>query len=221
MTQRTPPSARRERDRAIIRARIVDTALGVLEKDGAAALTMRRIATDMEYTAPIVYQHFANKDALVRELVEHGYRVLVADLEGVQVDADPDRRLLGAAEEYVRFAGRHRHLYEAMNSTLLDSGQRRAAAEPAYVLLWDLLGDWSDNHGVDLREGSDACDIVWGTLYGMASLGYLDTVGNERAQWLASQALRAVLRGWRREGLDAAAGGGIAASPPPAPGVTR
>jgi AcrR family transcriptional regulator len=90
---------------------------------------MRRIATDMEYTAPIIYQHFAGKDALVRELVEHGHRVMLEDLdEGVHAEADPDQRLLRAAEGYVRFAGRHPHLFEAMNGTLLDAGPRRRRA---------------------------------------------------------------------------------------------
>jgi AcrR family transcriptional regulator len=204
MTPPKPTDERRERDRAATRSRIVDTALGVLEGEGAAALTMRRIAADMEYTAPIVYQHFANKDALVRELVEHGHRVLVADLEGAQVEGDPDERLLHAAVEYVRFAGRHPHLYAAMNGTLLDAGQRRAAAEPAYLLLQDLLRAWSESRGVDLHDGSDACDIVWGILHGMASLGRLDTFSDERAQRLASEALRTVLRGWRSEGPRAA-----------------
>jgi hypothetical protein len=37
---------------------------------------IRRIATDVEYAAPIAYQYFANKDALVLELVAHGKVVL-------------------------------------------------------------------------------------------------------------------------------------------------
>jgi AcrR family transcriptional regulator len=200
MTRQKPITTRRERERATIRARIVETALAVLESEGAGALTMRRIATDMEYTAPIVYQHFAGKDALVRELVEYGYRVMVEDLAGEHAEADPHRRLLRAAKDYVRFAGRHPHLYEAMNGTLLDPQQRRAAAEPAYVLLQDLLTAWSKTEGVDIHDGSVACDIVWGILHGMASLGYLATIGNDRAQELASEALRTVLRGWRSEG---------------------
>ena len=45
----------------------------------AAALTIRRIAADVEYMAPIVYQHFANRDALVLELVTHGYDLMLAE----------------------------------------------------------------------------------------------------------------------------------------------
>jgi hypothetical protein len=73
------------------------------------------------------------------------------------------------------------------------------------VLLRDLLTAWSESEGVDIHDDADACDIVWGILHGMASLGYLETVGNERAQRLASEALRAVMRGWRSEGPQVAA----------------
>jgi hypothetical protein len=133
------------------------------------------------------------------EIVAHGYRLMVTELQRVLEQSDVDRRLPEAAVAYVRFAGQHPHLYEAMNGTVLDGEERRTAAEPAYVFLRDLLAAWSGRHHVDLVDVSDACEIVWGTLYGMASLGYLDTVGTERAQRLAARALDAILRGWQND----------------------
>jgi len=195
-----PTSTRRARERASTHDRIVGAALRVLESEGAAALTMRRIAADVEYTAPVVYQHFANKDALVLHLVAHGYGLMLAELSRAAEEPDIDRRMLRVASEYVRFAGEHPHLYEAMNGTVVDPDQRRRAAEPAIELLQELLAAWSDAHGVDLADRTEACEIVWGTLYGMASLRYLGTVGTERAQRLAEQALGAILRGWQAEG---------------------
>lgn len=192
-----PSRERRERDRADLRARIVEVALNVLESEGASALTMRRVASDLEYTAPVVYQHFANKDALVLELVEHGYRLMVAEVQPAPEEPDIDRRLLQVAAAYVGFAGRHPHLYEAMNGTAVGAEQRRSAAEPALGILLELLTTWSDAHDVALADREEACEIVWGTLYGMASIGRLDTVGNVRAQRLAADALSATLRGWR------------------------
>lgn len=196
-----PSGERRARERASTRERITEAALNVLESEGAAALTMRRVASDVDYTAPIVYQHFANKDALVLELVAHGYRLMVAGLERVLEEPDIDRRMLRVAAEYVRFAGEHLHLYEAMNSAAVDAEQRRSAAGPALDILLDLLTTWSEAHDVTLTDRAEACEIVWGTLYGMASIGRLDTVGNARAQRLAAEALSAVLRGWRSQDL--------------------
>jgi AcrR family transcriptional regulator len=197
VAQDTVSRSRRAAERAATRERIIETALSLLESEGMAALTMRRVATDMEYTAPIVYQHFTSKDALVVELVAHGYRLLAAAQQEVMEEADADGRLLRAASTYMRFARDHPDLYDAMNGATMDPERRREIIEPTLALLEALLADWATRYDVDLGDPSDACDVVWGTLYGMASLGRLDVVGNERAQRLATEALSAVLHGWR------------------------
>ena len=195
-----PSSTRRARERASTREQIVGAALRALEAEGAAALTMRRIAADVEYSAPVVYQHFANKDALVLELVTHGYTQLRSELEHVLDEPDADRRLLGLAAGYVRFAGEHPHLYQAMNGPEVEEDGRRRAAEPAITLLSEQLAAWAAARAVTLPDHDEACEIVWGTLYGIASLGRLGTVGADRTGRLAEQALTAILRGWRTPG---------------------
>ena len=192
-------STRRARERANTQERIIDAALHVLETEGVAALTIRRIATDIEYSAPVVYQHFASKDALVLELVAHGHRLMLTRFRQAAEEPVIDRRMMRIASEYVRFAGEHPHLYEVMNGTVVDADERRHAAEPAIAVVKELLAAWSDAHDVVLADPDEACEIIWGTLYGTASLGCLGTVGNERARRLAEQALRAILLGWRTE----------------------
>src|ERR1051325_2993351 len=97
-------STRRARERANTQERIIEAALHVLETEGAAALTIRRIANDVEYSAPVVYQHFANKDALILELVAHGHRLMLTQVLQASQEADADRRMACLASEYVRFA---------------------------------------------------------------------------------------------------------------------
>ena len=128
-------SSRRARERASTRERIIEAALHVLETEGVAALTIRRIATDIEYSAPVVYQHFASKDALVLELVAHGHRLMLTRFRQAAEEPVIDRRMMRIASEYVRFAGEHPHLYEVMNGTVVDADERRRAAEPAIAVL--------------------------------------------------------------------------------------
>ncbi|MFE0572560.1 TetR/AcrR family transcriptional regulator [Streptomyces albogriseolus] len=194
-----PTSTRRARERANTRARIIEAALHILENDGVTALTIRRIADAVEYSAPVVYQHFANKDALVLELVAHGHRLMMAELRQAAEEPDIDRRFLLLASESVRFAGEHPHLYQVMNDNTVDAEERLRAAAPMIGLLRELLTTWSDAHDVVLADFDEACDIVWGTLSGIASLGRIDTVGNERAQQLARKATRTLLRGWQAD----------------------
>ncbi|MBL7260120.1 TetR/AcrR family transcriptional regulator [Paractinoplanes lichenicola] len=192
-----PTNARRARERANTRNAIVEAALAVLENEGAAALTIRRIANDVEYTAPIVYQYFAGKDALVLELIEHGYRLLMADLSRLADEPDIDQRVIRIARAYVRFANEHPHLYQAMNDATVGADARRKAAAPAIGLVVELLTAWSQTHGVPLTAPDEACEIVWGALYGIASLGSLDSFSSDRTERLAEQALTAILQGWR------------------------
>ncbi|WIX88215.1 TetR/AcrR family transcriptional regulator [Amycolatopsis sp. DG1A-15b] len=194
-----PTSTRRARERAKTRERIIEAALHVLEADGIAALTIRRIATDVEYSAPVVYQHFANKDALLLELVAHGHRLMLTEVREAADEPDTDRRMTRIASEYVRFAGAHPHLYRVMNDPVVDGDERRRVAEPAIDVLKELLTSWSTAHDVALADPDQACEILWGTLHGIASLGHLGQIGNDRARHLAEQALHAILLGWRTE----------------------
>ncbi|MFD9698280.1 TetR/AcrR family transcriptional regulator [Lentzea sp. NPDC059081] len=191
-----PTSTRRARERANTRERIIEAALHVLETEGAAALTIRRIAHDVQYTAPVVYQHFANKDALVLELVAHGHHLMLTEFRNVLPEPDPDRRMTRVASEYVRFAGEHPHLYQVMNDPAIDADERRRVAKPAIDALDELLTAWAAAHDVVLADSGQACEILWGALYGIASLGHRD---NDRARLLAEQAVRALLLGWRTE----------------------
>ena len=199
-----PTSTRRARERANTRERIIQAALHVLETEGASALTIRRIAADVEYTAPVVYQHFANKDELVLELIAYGHRLMMAELRQAAQQPDIDRRMMQLASEYIRFAGEHPHLYQVMNGSAVDADERRRAAAPAIDALKELLTAWSETDDVVLADPDGACDIIWGTLYGIASLGQRGHLDNERARRLAQQALRTLLHGWRTGPPDSA-----------------
>ncbi|MDP9793505.1 AcrR family transcriptional regulator [Catenuloplanes nepalensis] len=189
----SPVRQRRERERANVRARIAAVALAILESEGAGALTVRRVAAEVEYTPPIVYQHFDGKDGLLLVLVEHGYQQLHLDMSAAV--SGPGEGLLAGAEAYLRYAGAHPHLYQAMNNTLLDGEARKRAAMPVIELTYAALTGWSAAHSVEL-DPEEACEIVWGTLHGMASLGHLGTIGPDRAVHLGVAALDAILRGW-------------------------
>ncbi|ABS04077.1 TetR/AcrR family transcriptional regulator [Kineococcus radiotolerans] len=191
-----PSSERRARERADVRERIIAAAMKILMAEGTAALTMRRVASDMDYTAPVIYQHFANKDALIAEVVRQGYDELVGRLDAVQHAPDIDARLAGMAAEYLHFASENEHLFEAMNGTALSADERRAAAQSVIGVMWNLVDEWAQRHRVEL-EIDEACDIIWGTLYGVATLGRLGTFGEDRARRLGVQALDLLLRGWR------------------------
>jgi TetR/AcrR family tetracycline transcriptional repressor len=50
---------------------MVAAALALVEKDGPAALTMRRLATELDVTTTTVYWHVGSRDELITELIRH------------------------------------------------------------------------------------------------------------------------------------------------------
>src|SRR6478672_1548091 len=55
----TPPRQRRERELAQRRQLIIESARELAEAEGWSAVTTRRLADKIEYSQPVLYQHFA------------------------------------------------------------------------------------------------------------------------------------------------------------------
>ena len=80
------------------RERIIDAAVGLLEQDGWDALSMRRLAQELDVWPMAVYRYFRDKEELVDALVEHA----AAGMEPPDSEADPwesMRALLEAARD--------------------------------------------------------------------------------------------------------------------------
>ena len=56
---------RKERERAEREQRIIAAARMLAEQDGWASVTVRRLAQEIEYSQPVLYARFENRDAIV------------------------------------------------------------------------------------------------------------------------------------------------------------
>jgi AcrR family transcriptional regulator len=91
---------------------VLDVARTILEREGAAALTMRRVAAEMGIQAPSLYKHFPHKAALETAIIASGFEEAAAAFEtAVDGSADPLAAFVGA---YRTFAADHPHVYRLM-----------------------------------------------------------------------------------------------------------
>jgi AcrR family transcriptional regulator len=104
----TPAGTRLARaDEAVAEAR------RLLEEEGPAALTMRRLADRLGIRAPSLYKHLPGKAALEAAIIATGLEESAAALEAaVDGAADP---LPALAAAYRGFALTHPHLYRLMH----------------------------------------------------------------------------------------------------------
>jgi len=103
------------RNKKDVHTSIVETALEILHSEGMEAISMRKIADQIEYTAPIIYCHFKNKEALLLALLTHGYKQLNRVIKGAfDTSATPFERLESIMNCYIDFATENRELYILM-----------------------------------------------------------------------------------------------------------
>lgn len=97
------------------RCNILSASLDIVKEEGWPALSMRKIADKIEYTAPIIYEYFSNKDAILQELTRMGYVKLGKQMEEAKSKlTDPAEQLEAMWMAYWNFAFANKELYQVM-----------------------------------------------------------------------------------------------------------
>jgi AcrR family transcriptional regulator len=108
-----------------LRDEVISAATRLLEElADDEALSLRSVARAVGVAAPSVYIHFADRDALVLEVMERVHADLVAAVDAASASsADPAAQLRQQALFHVQWAQRHPGLYKVLHESTLN--QRR------------------------------------------------------------------------------------------------
>ncbi|WP_298741754.1 TetR/AcrR family transcriptional regulator [uncultured Chitinophaga sp.] len=108
---------RKQRQREEMRTGILDAAWKLVHEEGWQALSIRKIAEAIEYSVPVVYDHFENKDAIVAEFNKKGFELLGNELSAVRAGyREPEEQLEAIGAAYWDFAFQHKQYYQLMFS---------------------------------------------------------------------------------------------------------
>jgi len=106
---------RKLRDKENIKNSIQKAALDIANAEGWQAVTIRRIAEEIEYTTSIVYGHFESKEALLSEIINTGFISLNHEFEKIlSKEMDPKKQLLHLSLINWDFALSNKELYKLM-----------------------------------------------------------------------------------------------------------
>ena len=97
---------RRQREKTQVREKILDAALEFFAREGVEGVTMRALADAIEYSPPVIYAHFRDKDAIIRELCNRQIRGLAQAFSTFGA-LDPVERLRRIGYAYTDFAVEH------------------------------------------------------------------------------------------------------------------
>jgi AcrR family transcriptional regulator len=159
----------RPRTPVLNRDRIHQTALRVLDADGLAGLSMRRLAAELGVRAPSLYSHVAGKDELLHELCND--ITARVDTTGF-ADGCWREGLRGWARSYRRALAEHPNIVPFLAT---GPGRREAALRMADAVHGGLVGaGWPPRYATLI--GASTKYLVVGAALGSFSRGFEDDV---------------------------------------------
>jgi AcrR family transcriptional regulator len=94
--------------------RIIVAMRRLLEREGAEAVTMRRVADAVGITAMAIYRHYPDRAALLNAVADQGFAELAATVQRTRLPARIEPQLLRLTDVYVDHALHHPRLFELM-----------------------------------------------------------------------------------------------------------
>ncbi|MGY2047527.1 TetR-like C-terminal domain-containing protein [Methylobacterium sp. JK268] len=159
---------RKGRQRAEREQRIVAAARAIAESEGWNAVTIRRLAEEIEYSQPVLYGHFENRDAIVAAVAVAGFRDMAAALRRAAAEARDRRGALDAvAAAYLGFGRDHPAVYEAMFTLPTGLAFGEAGTHP---VLKDAFAALAAVVTPSHTDRNVATETFWAALHGLAAL---------------------------------------------------
>jgi AcrR family transcriptional regulator len=161
---------RRQRERAARRELIITTARTLAEAEGWDAVTTRRLSTEIEYSQPVLYKHFAGMEQIADAIAVDGFGELAEVIRAARSDAGAaSDALTRIAHAYLDFARDNPAVYDAMftRATALRFASEDTPPQltAAFAELRQAVGLVADEQDVDALT-----EVFFAALHGLVSL---------------------------------------------------
>lgn len=211
---------RREREKDMTRQKILDAARELFATQGYEAVSLRRIASAIEYSPTAIYVYFKDKAELMKELCSQDFESFAARVGEFANVQDPVERIRLAGQVYLRFAIEHPNQFRLMFMTApvpemmpvdeqeMDEQGRGDPSRDAYAFLVQCVTEASGQGRIreDLQDDPElVAQMLWAGVHGVASLQIARPENEPWFRWKGAQVLgeamsQAVLRGILRQG---------------------
>jgi len=139
--------------------RIARCALRILEKHGPEAVSMRRIAGLARVTPMAIYHYFANREALLRSVVDKEFEQLLDFIRKTPPSGSFEADMVHIMDAYIDYAFARPHVFDYVFSNPRPAARRfpddfRARRSPTLNPIADSVAQW-------MQEGKLKKDDVW------------------------------------------------------------
>jgi AcrR family transcriptional regulator len=185
-----------------LRVRLLDRAGELLSTEGPGALSLRRLAADVNTSTTAVYSLFGGKPALLNSLYEEAFRRFGERLEAIPKTDDPVEDIINIGLTYRESALADPQFYLVMFSKVVPNFEPsdetdEAAADTFKPLVHNV--ERAIDQGLFIEaEAKQIALAMWGMVHGLVSLELNGNLppGVEIAP-VYERALRAHADGWR------------------------
>jgi AcrR family transcriptional regulator len=142
----------------------------LLDKEGAEAVTMRRVARAVGITPMAIYRHYRDRTALLNALADEGFEELGARLTRKRFSSSIEERLTKMGEIYLEHALQNPRLFELMFLKPREGARRyprdfRAGGSPTANLMAEAVRE-------GMESGYFRQDDVWEIVFEMGALSH-------------------------------------------------
>ncbi|MBB5806000.1 AcrR family transcriptional regulator [Saccharothrix ecbatanensis] len=185
-----------------LRARLLDRAGELLSAEGPGALSLRRLAADVNTSTTAVYSLFGGKPALLNSVYEEAFRRFGERLTAVPQTDDPVEDVVQLGLAYRESALADPQFYLVMFSKVPDFQPSEDTEEAAVQTFQPVVRDVGRavESGMFAREPHELIAVaMWGMVHGLVSLELNGNLPPDvEIAPVYERALRAFADGWRR-----------------------
>jgi AcrR family transcriptional regulator len=180
---------------------VLDATGRLLVEEGASALTMRRIAGEVNASTQVLYTMFGGKDGLADALYREGFARLTEAHETARPATNPTRRLEDRARRYFENAAANPAYYRVM---FFDAIPGFRPSQETLAETWGTFDALAEAVRACARAGAiaprfaeeprEAALTLWSAVHGVASLhvaGHLPDLAEARG--ILERTIRAVI----------------------------
>ncbi|RDS86658.1 TetR/AcrR family transcriptional regulator [Dyella psychrodurans] len=182
--------------------KILKAAHALFEREGADAVTMRRVADAVGITPMAIYRHFPNRDALLKKLSDDSFQSVAHEWKSRARSRDVLKRLNALMEPYLDYALTHPHLFDHAFSVRRDDARRypedfHARLSPTFNVALDAVIEGMAQGLLKQDDPHDVTMTIWAHQHGLIALYRAGRFSYDEAQFRAFylQSLRRLLDG--------------------------
>lgn len=180
------------------RASILDAAYAIVKEEGWQGLSMRKIADRIEYTAPIIYEYFSNKEAILSELTGRGFVTLVKELEKAKATSEnPDEQIEAMWMAYWNFAFTDTEMYQVMFGVQMNCcAERCSAADSPYQLFIGVIAEIMKDSNPTAEVVKQKYFTFFSIIHGLISINIISNNGLSKSinEQILKDAIGGILR---------------------------